>query len=86
METTPDKHCIWKVDIDHLEECLTDIHRHGSTVIAVTPYKFTSYRKSGNEELFGRDYEVTMFIIVYYNQPMMANVAGGIGGTGAPIQ
>lgn len=75
METTPDKYCKWKVTVDYIEKALTQIHKHESTVITVTPYKFST---DGFNEMH---YTVTSYLIVYYNPPVNT-IPGGIGGDG----
>ncbi len=77
METTPDKHYTWKVDVDYLEEALGQIHRHGSTVITVTPYELVSSSLSPSER-----YSVISYLIIYYNPPITA--IPGMPGSGDP--
>lgn len=82
METTPDKHCIWEVDVDYLEEALGEIHRHGSTVIAVTPYESSCVN---DPKMLGTSHskvKVTSYLIVYYNLPLTA--IPGMPGSGDP--
>lgn len=75
METTPDKYCKWKVSVDYLEKALTQIHQHGSTVVAVTPYKLE------HDGFIDRYYKVTSYLIIHYNPPINT-IPGGIGGDG----
>ena len=72
METTPDKHCKWKVTVDYLEEALGQIHKHGSTVTAIVVYEIEWAPQSRHKAL--------SYLIIYYNPP--AHVVPGIGGSG----
>ena len=74
METSPDKHCLWTVTDDHLEESLNQIHKHGSTVTSVVPNTLEP-----KEQLLSK-MKVTSYLIIYYNPPV--NVIPGIGGNG----
>ncbi len=78
METTPDKHCLWEVTRDYLESALDQIHKHGSTVISVAPYKYSILAEN--------KMEVSYYIIVYYNPPMQGIPGLEGGGDPATIQ
>jgi hypothetical protein len=75
METTPDRHNTWKVDIDYLQEALGEIHRNGSTVITVTPHELIAV--GHNMQM-----KVTTYLIIYYNPPI--GVIPPIAGSGDP--
>jgi hypothetical protein len=81
MEITPDKHNTWKVDTDHLEEALAEIHRYGSTVVSVTPLELELETPHATAYPHQKA-KVTSYLIIYYNPPI--NAIPGIEGDGAP--
>lgn len=80
METTPDKHCLWEVHLDHLEDALGQIHKHGSSVIAVTPHTLAD---TGGPL---PKIQVESYLIIYYNPPMETIPGMTGGGDPATIQ
>lgn len=77
METTPDKHCKWQVHLEYLEDSLNQIHKHGSTVIAVVPYELTPPEQAPFAKI-----TVDSYLIIYYNPPVSA--IPGLDGSGHP--
>ena len=81
MENTPDKYCQWQIGSDYLEDALGQIHRNGSTVVAVVPYELDSMGTPISQRS-----QVITYIIIYYNPPIQGITTPSDGGDPATLQ